>query len=84
MEEPGLCRGAAAIKKNVFIRESSELAGGREQSSTKGKVFDKLQGLFQFSVKNQTIAERNMFTKSGVRRPSRNKPLLPFPHTPVC
>lgn len=41
MEEPGLCRGASASKKYVFIKGSSELAGGREQPSTKGKVCDK-------------------------------------------
>lgn len=92
MEEPGLCRGASASKKYVFIKGSSELAGGREQPSTKGKVCDIHWGLVQFPVKNQTtarglekkLAERTTFTKSGVRRPSRNKPLLPFsPHSSV-
>lgn len=35
-------------------------------------------------MKYQTIAKRNTFTKSGVRCPSRNKPLLPFsPHSSV-
>lgn len=45
-EHSGLCREAAAIKKYVFIKESRELAGGREQPSTKGKVCDK--HLFSF------------------------------------
>lgn len=45
-EHSGLCREAAAIKKYIFIKESRELAGGREQPSTKGKVCDK--HLFSF------------------------------------
>lgn len=40
MEEPGCCRKAPAVKKDVFIKGSSELAGGTEQSSTKVKVCD--------------------------------------------
>lgn len=47
---------ASAIKNYVFIKGSGELAGGREQPSTKGKVCDQHWGLVQFPVKNQTTA----------------------------
>lgn len=82
-EEPGLCRETSAIKKYVFIKGSSELAGGREQPSTKGKVCDKHRGLV-FSEKLNWKKEICPPHQEWVRRPSRNKPLLPFPHTPVC
>lgn len=84
MEEPGLCKEASAFKKYVFIKGSRELAGGREQPSTKGKVCDKHWGLVQFSVKKQTPAERNTFTKSGVRHPSEKQTTPPLsPHSCV-
>lgn len=37
MDEPSVCRKTSAIKKYVFIKGSSEPAGGTEQSSVEVK-----------------------------------------------
>jgi len=40
VEEPGNRRKVSAMKQDVFIKGSSKLAGGAEQSSTEVKVCD--------------------------------------------